>query len=309
MHDVAIKCWTKCILMYQCFLLMSVRGFCEGFAASALSLYHPITGTIRVCVSRPAHREQLFLRRHTPTSTPPGPPKTHVCQSHSIHIPHLSFLYPAHPHDTHTAPLLFIMLLLCNCLDDNAPHIMARRGIIWSQWRQFVYMGHIVPCRVPVMHAHCLNPMHTLLLPISRNSILLQRPNHQILFPGNFYPFMWDTMCAMGTKATTKSHIRLRKESRFSRPRFQAIFPGFISKSSGVENSILKEKWRGGGESWMKKRGVYGVIIQPPPKKASLSPFRSPFTCIISTNVDLLQNQSRSWWRRRGFGRWWANCR
>lgn len=40
------------------------------------------------------------------------------------------------------------------------------------------------------MHAHCLNPMHTLLLPIARNSILLQRPNHQILFPGNFYPFM-----------------------------------------------------------------------------------------------------------------------
>lgn len=40
------------------------------------------------------------------------------------------------------------------------------------------------------MHAHCLVPMHTLLLPIARNSILLQRPNHQILFPGNFYPFM-----------------------------------------------------------------------------------------------------------------------
>lgn len=36
---------------------------------------------------------------------------------------------------------------------------------------------------------------------------------------------------------------------------FQAIFPGFISKSSGVENSILKEKWWGGGESWMKKEG------------------------------------------------------
>lgn len=31
---------------------------------------------------------------------------------------------------------------------------------------------------------------HTLLWPIARNSILLLRPNHQILFPGNFYPFM-----------------------------------------------------------------------------------------------------------------------
>lgn len=66
--------------------------------------------------------------RHTPT--PPGPPKTYVCQSHSIHIPNLSFLHPAHPHDTHTAPLLFIILLLCNCLDDNALHIMARHGTI-----------------------------------------------------------------------------------------------------------------------------------------------------------------------------------
>lgn len=45
------------------------------------------------------------------------------------------------------------------------------------------------------------------------------------------------------------------KKSSLSRSRFQAIFPGFISKSSGVENSILKEKWRGGGESWMKKEG------------------------------------------------------
>lgn len=57
------------------------------------------------------------------------------------------------------------------------------------------------------------------------------------------------------------------KKSSLSRSRFQAIFPGFISESSGVENSILKEKWWGGGESWMKKRGVYGVIIQPPQKK------------------------------------------
>lgn len=63
-------------------------------------------------------------------------------------------------------------------------------------------------------------------------------------------------MRAMSTKATRSSQSRLRgKKSRLSRSRFQAIFPGFISKSSGVENSILKEKWRGGGESWMKKEG------------------------------------------------------
>lgn len=95
-----------------------------------------------------------------------------------------------------------------------------------------------------------------LLLPFSRNSILLLRPNHRILFPGNFYPFMWCTVCAMRMKATRTSQGRLRKKkSSLSRSRFQTIFPGFISKSSGVENSILKEKWRGGGESWMKKEG------------------------------------------------------
>lgn len=34
-----------------------------------------------------------------------------------------------------------------------------------------------------------------LLLQISRNSILLLRPNLQILFPGNFYPFMCCCVC------------------------------------------------------------------------------------------------------------------
>ena len=164
--------------------------------------------------------------------------------------------------------------------------------------------------------------MHTLLLPISRNSILLLRPDHQILFPGNFYPFMcWNkkkkkkNVCDEDEKSNeivaTSGSRRKRekggnKNPRVSLPRFQAIFPGFISKSSGVENSILKEKWRGGGESWMKKkRGVYGVIIQPPPKKASLSPFPA---FIISPNGASVQNRSRSWWRCGGFGRWWTNC-
>lgn len=57
-----------------------------------------------------------------------------------------------------------------------------------------------------------------------------------------------------------------------------------------MENGILKEKWRGGLEEeekafWdEKERGVYGVmIIQPPPKKPSLSP--SSFTFIISPGV------------------------
>lgn len=90
---------------------------------------------------------------------------------------------------------------------------------------------------------------------------------------------------------------------------FQAIFPGFISKSSGVENSILKEKWWGGGESRMKKEG--GLRGYNPstslPKKASLSPFPASLALIISTHADSVQ--IRSWRRRRGFGRRWANCR
>lgn len=31
-------------------------------------------------------------------------------------------------------------------------------------------------------------------LPFCRNSILLLRPNHRILFPGNFYPFRSGTV-------------------------------------------------------------------------------------------------------------------
>lgn len=84
------------------------------------------------------------------------------------------------------------------------------------------------------------------------------------------------------------------KKSSLSVSRFQAIFPGFISKSSGVENSILKEKWRGGGESWMKKEGGLRGYNPTTSKKASLSPFPTLFTFIISTNGDFVQNQSRS---------------
>lgn len=95
-----------------------------------------------------------------------------------------------------------------------------------------------------------------LLLPISRNSILLLRPNHRILFPGNFYPFVcFYSVCDEDESNEDVAGQITEKKSSLSRSRFQAIFPGFISKSSGVENSILKEKWRGGGESWMKKEG------------------------------------------------------
>lgn len=138
-----------------------------------------------------------------------------------------------------------------------------------------------------------------LLLPISRNSILLQRPNRRILFPGNFDPFMWGYNVCDGGRKRRESRRADRgvaggkeKKSSLSRPRFQAIFPGFISKSSRVENSILKEKWRGGGESWMKKEGGLRGYNPTTSKKASLSLF--PFAFIISTNAHLAQNRSRS---------------
>lgn len=88
-----------------------------------------------------------------------------------------------------------------------------------------------------------------------------------------------------GQKRRERRRADIRKKNPvFSRCRFQAIFPGFISKSSGVENSILKEKWRGGGESWMKKEGGLRGYNPTTSKKASLPPF--PFTFIISTNAD-----------------------
>lgn len=298
--------------MYQFILLMSVRGLLWGGCC--------------VCTLRNSYQSSEFIyqglcpglhtgnnnsyrcSRHTPTTNPPGPPKTPVCQSHNS-CPQ-PFLFPPRPPPRHahgSDPVL--ILLLCNCLDDNAQHTIERHGSIYEpSGDNFVYTSHTVPCKVPLMHAHCLNPMHTLLLPISRNSILLLRPNHQILFPGNFYPFMWLQSVRWARKQRDRRRADYGKKSSLSRSRFQAIFPGFISKSSGVENSILKEKWRGGGESWMKKEGGLRGYNPTTSKKASLSPFPTSFTSIISTNADLVQNQCRSWWRCRGFGRWWANC-
>lgn len=84
-------------------------------------------------------------------------------------------------------------------------------------------------------------------------------------------------------------------KSSLSRSRFQAIFPGFISKSSGVENSILKEKWWGGGESWMKKEGGLRGYNPTTSKKASLSPFPASFAFLISSTIaDEVRNQRGS---------------
>lgn len=52
-------------------------------------------------------------------------------------------------------------------------------------WHRLVYE------EAPTLDGMILNShIQDLLLPISRNSILLLRPNRQILFPGNSYPFM-----------------------------------------------------------------------------------------------------------------------
>lgn len=167
----------------------------RGSAASALlaAPINPVNLSTRVCVQACTQGTIIPMDAPDmpPTSNPPGPPKTHVCQSHnSCPQPFLSPPRPPPRHAHGSDPIL--ILLLCNCLDDNAQHIMERHGSRNEPGGDnFVYTGHTMPCKVPVMHAHCLNPMHTLLLPISRNSILLLRPNHQILFPGNFYPFMW----------------------------------------------------------------------------------------------------------------------
>lgn len=107
-----------------------------------------------------------------------------------------------------------------------------------------------------------------LLLPISRNSILLQRPNRQILFPGNFYPFMWRIMCAMGTKATRKSQSRLRKKIQSFPCSVSGYFPRFHKQVLRSGKQHIEREMEGRRRKLdEKKRGVYGVIIQPPPKK------------------------------------------
>lgn len=66
-----------------------------------------------------------------------------------------------------------------------------------------------------------------LLLPFCRNSILLLRPNLQILFPGNFYPFMCCTMRAMSMKATGTSQGTIRKKIQCLPSSFSGYFPRF----------------------------------------------------------------------------------
>lgn len=144
-----------------------------------------------------------------------------------------------------------------------------------------VYIGHKhCLARVPLMHAHCLDPMHTLLLPIARNSILLQRPNHQILFPGNFYPFMSlrsvsVCMCALcWTKATRSSHkerrgIKKRKKEKETQSFFvrsvSGYFPRFHKQVLRSGKQHIEREMEGRRRKLdEKKRGVYGVIIQAP---------------------------------------------
>lgn len=161
----------------------------------------------RVCVQ--ACTQGTIIPMDAPDIPPPPTREVHLkptSVNHTIHVPNLSPPRPP-PRHAHGSDRVLI-LLLCKCMDDNAQHTMERHAAINEpSGDNCVYTGQTVLCNVPVMHAHCLNPMHTLLLPISRNSILLLRPNHQILFPGNFYPFMLLTICA--TKATRSSQSRI----------------------------------------------------------------------------------------------------
>lgn len=129
---------------------------------------------------------------------------------------------------------------------------------------------HIVPCKVPMMHAHCLqDPMHTLLLPISRNSILLLRPNHQILFPGNFYPFMWLYNVCDEDESNVAEQITEKKKIQSFPFSVSGYFPRFHKQvlRSGKQHIEREMEGRRRKLDEKKKRGVYGVIIQPPPKK------------------------------------------
>lgn len=108
-------------------------GCCQGFAASALFAVaiKPVNLSIMVCVQ--ACTRGTIFPMDALDIPPPPTRQVHLkpmSVNHTIHIPNLSFLHPAHPHDTHTVPFLFIILLLCNCLDDNALHIMAKHGTI-----------------------------------------------------------------------------------------------------------------------------------------------------------------------------------
>lgn len=119
----------------------------------------------------------------------------------------------------------------------------------------------------------------------------------------------WFTARVLRIKATRPSLGTIRKKIQSFPFLFLGYFPRFHKQvlRSGKQH-IEREMVGRRRKLDEKKRGVYGVIIQPPLKKATLSPFPAPFAFIISTNANLFSNWSRSWWRCRGFGRWWANC-
>lgn len=94
-----------------------------------------------------------------------------------------------------------------------------------------------------------------LLLPISRNSILLLRPNLQILFPGNFYPFMWRTMCAMRTKATRSSQSRLRKKIQSFPFSVSGYFPRFHKQVLRSGKQHIEREMEGRRRKLDEKRG------------------------------------------------------
>lgn len=110
--------------------------------------------------------------------------------------------------------------------------------------------------------------MHTLLLPFCRNSILLLRPNHRILFPGNFYPFIWFTARVLRIEATRPSLGTIRKKNQSFPFLFLGYFPRFHKQvlRSGKQH-IEREMVGRRRKLDEKKRGVCGVIIQPPLKK------------------------------------------
>lgn len=248
---------------------MSVMG---GFAASALFAVaiNPVNLSIRgLCpgLHTHTHTQGTIIPMDAPDIPPPPTRQVHqkptsVCQSHNSYPQPFPFSTPPTPTTRTLAPFLFIILLLCNYLDDNALHINGRAWhYIWTQWRQFVYMGHTsCPakyqwCMHIVSRIQCIPCFCRSLVTPSCSCAQITKSCSRVIS----IHLCGCTMCAMRTKATSQSRLRKKKKSSLSRSRFQAIFPGFISKSSGVENSILKEKWRGGGESWMKKKKEGGL--------------------------------------------------
>lgn len=86
-------------------------------------------------------------------------------------------------------------------------------------------------------------------------------------------------------------------------------FPRFHKQVLRSGKQHIEREMEGRRRKLDEKRGGSTGYNPTTSKKASLSPLPTPFTFIISTNEDLVQNQSRSWWRCHGFGRRWANCR